>query len=191
MLTYVYIYIRYIHFIPLSTALALDFCKKHHEHEPFGIALIQFSQWQKIHFGLTGILKCHQRMYFKKEIGLNIWLTKVLILRCSLLCWYSVSAPLREKSFLFGRTWSPASTCSMWLRLMVFAPRCLNIRKEILLLLPQVKMSFLLQLYKTNKRVTALDEQKNNGYWDLLKESVEYALSQKWIAQPWLPTDIE
>lgn len=44
MLTYVYIYIRYIHFIPLSTALALDFCKKHHEHEPFGIALIQFSQ---------------------------------------------------------------------------------------------------------------------------------------------------
>ncbi|EFO1217545.1 hypothetical protein DWS68_26255 [Escherichia coli] len=40
-------------------------------------------------------------------------------------------------------------------------PRCLNIRKEILLLLPQVKMSFLLQLYKTNKRVTAHDEQKN------------------------------
>ncbi len=44
MLTYVYICIRHVHFIPPSTALALDFAKKHHEHEPFGIALIQFSQ---------------------------------------------------------------------------------------------------------------------------------------------------
>lgn len=154
--------------------------------------LIQFSQWQKIHFGLTGIFKCHQRMYFKKEIGLNIWLTKVLILRCSLLCWYSVSAPPSGKNRFYSAEHGvrhPRVPCGSGL--WYLPPRCLNIRKEILLLLPQVKMSFLLQLYKTNKRVTALDEQKNNGYWDLLKESVEYALSQKWIAQPWLPTDIE
>ncbi len=138
----------------------IGFCKKHHEHEPFGIALIQFSQWQKSHFGLTGILKCHQRIYFKKEIGLNIWLTQVLILRCSLLCWYSVSAPSGKNRFYSAEhgVRHPRVPCGSGL--WYLPPRCLNIRKEILLLLPQVKMSFLLQLYKTNKRVTAHDEQK-------------------------------
>lgn len=109
-----------------------------------------------------------------------------------LLCWYSVSAPPSGKNRFYSPengVRHPHVPCGSGL--WYLPPRCLNIRKEILLRLPQVKMSFLLQLYKTNKRVTALDEQKNNGYWDLLIESVEYALSQKWIAPPWLPTDIE
>ncbi len=96
----IYLYQVYAFYSSFSCS-RIEFCKKHHEYEPSGMALIQFSQWQKNRFGLTGILKYHQRMYLKirDRIEYMINTSSNFEMFGILLCWYSVSAPSGKSCF--------------------------------------------------------------------------------------------